>query len=230
MIFAFYLGIGLAFVTLFLNGAPELAGPTAGAAGERLAIPLIASTILLMGFWVAGARVVFSMPLQLRANWVFRVLPFRAGAYCLRGRRRALMLVSVLPAWLLSAALLLSFWSWKPATAHLGFLLCLGTVLAEFSADGVQRLPFTCSYLPGRSNLHLTFWLWIVLLFVGVMGIAVNEVKLLTHSLATAAVMCCLATCALAVVLRNNWLADPRRAELRFEEERPDRLLSLDLS
>jgi len=33
---------------------------------------MIASTILLIGFWVVGARVVFSLPLDLRANWIFR--------------------------------------------------------------------------------------------------------------------------------------------------------------
>ena len=80
MIFAFYLGVGLAFALFFLNAPPELTGPSADAdPWHRPSIPLLASTIVVMGFWVAGARVVFSLPLDLRANWVFRVMPFRAG-------------------------------------------------------------------------------------------------------------------------------------------------------
>jgi hypothetical protein len=59
MIFAFYLGIGLAFAILFLNAPPELAGPDAGSPWDTLSVPLLASTIMLMGLWVLGARVVF---------------------------------------------------------------------------------------------------------------------------------------------------------------------------
>jgi hypothetical protein len=32
-----------------------------------------ASTIVLMGLWVVGARVVFSLLLDLRANWILVV-------------------------------------------------------------------------------------------------------------------------------------------------------------
>src|ERR1019366_4255474 len=80
---------------------------------------------------------------------------------CLNARRRALFAMSVVPAWAISAAFLFSLWPWRPAAAHLAMLAFLGIILAEFSFDGVQKIPFTCSYLPGKSNLHLTFWLWI---------------------------------------------------------------------
>jgi CubicO group peptidase (beta-lactamase class C family) len=230
MIFAFYLGVGFAFLILFLSAPAEVSGPTAGDPLHQPSVPLLASTILLMGFWVVGARVVFSLPLDLRANWIFRVMPFAAGRRCLSARRRAVFALSVTPAWAISAALLFWLWPWRPAAAHLAVLAFLGIILAEFSFDGVQRIPFTCSYLPGKSNLHLTFWLWIILLFVGVVGAAVNELKALESPTASAAVLACLGIAALFAVVRNNWLAGPSRAELRFEEEPPDRLLSLDLS
>src|ERR1022692_3308665 len=89
MIFAFYLGMGLALAILFLNAPPELSGPDAGGPWDTLSVPLLASTIMLMGLWVVGARVVFSLPLDLRANWIFRTIPFRAGRPCLNARRRA---------------------------------------------------------------------------------------------------------------------------------------------
>ena len=230
MIFAFYLGVGFAFLILFLGAPPAVSGATAGDPWHQPSVPMIASTVLLMGFWVAGARVVFSLPLDLRANWIFRVMPFAAGQQCLNARRRALFAMSVVPAWAISAAFLFSLWPWRPAAAHLAMLAFLGIILAEFSFDGVQKIPFTCSYLPGKSNLHLTFWLWIVLLFVGIVGAAVNELKALESPAASAAVLACLGIAALFAILRNNWLASPSRAELRFEEEPPDQLLSLDLS
>jgi len=112
---------------------------------------------------------------------------------------------------------------------HLAILALLGIFLAEFSFDGVLRIPFTCSYLPGKSNLHLTFWLWIVLLLVGVVGAAVNELKTLESPAASAAVLAGLATAAGFAILRNRWLAGPSRAELRYEEVPPGQLLSLDV-
>ncbi len=113
---------------------------------------------------------------------------------------------------------------------HLAALAFLGIILAEFALDGAQKIPFTCSYLPGKSNLHLTFWLWVFLLVVGIVGIAVNELKALESLAASAAVLAGLGIAAAFCTLRNNWLALPGNAELRFEEIPPDQLVSLDLS
>jgi CubicO group peptidase (beta-lactamase class C family) len=230
MIFAFYLGFGLAFAILFLNAPPEVSGPSSPNPGNLPSIPLLASTIVVMASWVVGARVVFSLPLDLRANWIFRVMPFRAGRQCLSARRRALFALSVAPAWAISAAALFWLSPWKPAAVHLALLGCLGIVLAEFSFGGIQKIPFTCSYLPGRSNLHVTFWLWIYVVLGGIVGCAISEREMLESPVACAAVLAGFGIAALFAMLRNNWLASPSQAELRYEEEPPDRLLSLDLS
>ena len=56
---------------------------------------MLASTILLMGCWVAGARVVFSLPLDLRANWIFReLLTYMLGDPHTIERAIALILIS----------------------------------------------------------------------------------------------------------------------------------------
>ncbi|MBV9037448.1 MAG: serine hydrolase [Acidobacteriaceae bacterium] len=230
MMFAFYLGVGFAFAILFLNAPREFSGPTASGPWDSLSVPLLASTILLMGFWVVGARVVFSLPLDLRANWIFRLMPFHAGLMCLRARRRALLVLSVVPSWALSAAFLFPLWPWREAAAHLAVLAFLGIILAEFTFDGVQRIPFTCSYLPGKSKLYLTFWLWIFLLVTLIISAALNERKALQSAAATAALLAGLGIAALLCILRNNWLADSNFAELRYEEVPTDQLLSLDLS
>jgi CubicO group peptidase (beta-lactamase class C family) len=229
MIFAFYLGVGFAFAIVFLNAPRELSGPTAAGPWDQLSVPLLASTITMMGVSVIGARKVFSLPLDLRANWVFRAVPFHAGRECLAARRRALLAVSVIPVWTMSAVLLLSLWPWRLAAAHLAVLLLFGIILAEFSFDGVQRIPFACSYLPGRSKLHLTFWLWISMLLAGTIDAAINERDALESFWGTTAVLLGLGLAAAVCILRNNWLAQPSRAELRFEEVPTDQVLSLDL-
>jgi hypothetical protein len=97
MIFAFYLGLGFAFAIVFLNAPRELSGPTGGGPWDELSAPLLASTATMIGVAVVGARKVFSLPLDLRANGIFRALPLPAGPQCGEARRRALLAVSVAP-------------------------------------------------------------------------------------------------------------------------------------
>jgi CubicO group peptidase (beta-lactamase class C family) len=229
MILAFYLGLASAFGLLLLNVPPELSGPTQGDQWHRPSVPMLASTICLMIFWVAGTRVAFSLPLDLRANWIFRTLPFAAGPRCLRARRRALLVLSVVPAWTISAVAVLSLWPWGLAAAHLAGLACLGVFLAEISFRGVQKIPFACSYLPGKSQVHVAFVLWIYLLLSGVLGAAIWEVDALERPASTAAMLAILGAAALFAALRNDWQARPAMAELRYDEEPPDRLVNLDL-
>jgi hypothetical protein len=194
-----------------------------------LSVPLLASSIVFVGLWVVGTRVVFSLPLDLPASWIFRVAPFGAGQRCLRARRRTLLVVSIAPPLAASAALLFCLWPWRPAAAHMAALAFAAIILAEFSFDGVQRIPFTCSYLPGRSKFHLTFWLWLFLLGGLVLATADNERKALETFSGTVAVLTALGAGAIACVLRNNWLARRNTIELRFDEVPSDQLLSLDL-
>jgi hypothetical protein len=70
----------------------------------------------------------------------------------------------------------------------------------------------------------------IYILLMVILGAAINERKALQDPAATAAILAGLAIAAVFAILRNNWLAAPSRAELRFEEEPPDKLTSLNLS
>lgn len=230
MIFAFYLGVAFAFAVLFINAPQEVMDQRIANPWDPLSAPLLGSTIMLMGLWVVGTRVVFSLPLDLRANWIFRTMPFEASRHSLSARRRALFALSVAPACALCAAILFSLWPWRPAAAHLAVLALLGIALAEFSFEGVQKIPFTCSYLPGKSNFHLTFWLWIFLGISLITGAALHERTALQSPGGTAAVLAGLGALAAFWFFRNNWLASPRHAELRFEEEPPDKVVSLNLS
>jgi len=229
MIFAFYLGAGLAFAMLFLNAPADVAGPDAGSPWAPASLALLAATITLTGFWVRGARVVFGLPLDLKANWIFRAAPFGAGRACLGGRRKAIYAVSVVPAVAVSAAVLLRVWPWRIAAAHVAVLALMGIILAEFSFDGVQKIPFTCSWLPGRTNLHVTFWLWLYVILAGIVAAARGESEALGNPPAIGAVLAGLGAAAIFCVVRNHRAAAAGDAELRFEEEPPDKLLSLNL-
>lgn len=229
MIFAFYLGAGIAFALLFVNAPAEISGLQEAGPWKAASIELLAASVVLTGFWVRGARVVFGLPLDLRANWIFRAAPFGAGRQCLSGWRRAIYTVSVAPAVAVSAAVLFWVWPWRVAATHVMVLALMGIILAEFSFDGVQKIPFTCSWLPGRTNLHFTFWLWLYVILAGIIAGAKGESEALGNATATGALLAGLAVVAAVCVIRNNRAAAPGEAELRFEEEPADKLVSLNL-
>ena len=117
--------------------------------------PLLAASILIMCSAVLGTRVVFSVPLELRANWIFRIVPPPGVRECLVASRRALYGLAVAPVLAVMAALFFSIWPWRAAAAHLVVLVLLGMIVGELSLRHFQKIPFTCSYLPGKSYFHI---------------------------------------------------------------------------
>ena len=164
---AFYLGMGFAISVLYLRSQLAQRQPTTA--------PVLAASIIMMILWVVGTRVVFSIPLDLRANWIFRVIPIRGGLDCLSARRRAMFALAIAPALLSFAVWFLSLWPLKQAIAHLALIGLFGAILAELCLQGIQKIPFTCSYLPGKSNFHITFLLCVSFLIPLINRVAMFE-------------------------------------------------------
>lgn len=155
VILSFYLGLAFG-ATMFLAKTPALQMGFSGIDPWRhLNTPMLVASIAMMAAAVLGARIVFSMPLDLRANWVFRITPVPGGAVCLRASRRSMFALSVVPIWLVSAAVFLYMWPWREAAGHLVILGLLGTFLMEVCLYSFRKIPFTCSYLPGRTYAHM---------------------------------------------------------------------------
>jgi hypothetical protein len=121
-----------------------------------LAIPLILSFFLL-----SGMRVVFTIPAELHANWVFQLAEDESWLDCCSGARKAMVLRAVL-------LLLLLFpfyaflWGWLVGFQHLVFGLMLSLILVEVLLMNFRKVPFTCSYQPGKAYitvLGVFYWL-----------------------------------------------------------------------
>ena len=228
VILAFYLGMAGAF-TIMLVKTPLAAMP-AGAAADwwhQPNVPLLASSLLMLGFWVVGARVVFAMPLDMRANWIFRITPVRGGRVCMAARRRSLWVLGVSPVWVGSATLFFWLWPWREALGHLALLLLVGAIVVEASLRGTQKIPFTCSYLPARGNFH-PFWIFIGLPVMLVVRLAELERQALENPPVFSGVLAGLAI--LAVVAW--WIMTPDKWEevpVEFEEVPVDHIQTLGL-
>jgi CubicO group peptidase (beta-lactamase class C family) len=224
LLLAFYLGIGFAAAILF-----KKSDETLGATDAVPQLSVLCSTMVMMILCVVGIRIVFSLPIDMRANWIFRSTPTPAGPECMIARRRALYTFSVVPVCLVSAALLFSIWPWQAAAKHLGVLVLLGSVIAELCLRGTQKLPFTCSYLPGKANFNVVLQLSGMVTLPLIVKAAELERDSFDHAAGYAAmvgVLLALAVCARWSTARQ---AGSEAGELRFEEAMEPAVFALDL-
>lgn len=167
-----------------------------------------------------------SMPHALRANWIFRVTEIRKVPVYLSSVRRALFVLAMAPVWLLLAILFLLRWPTWQIAGHLALLGLVGMIVVELSLYGFHKLPFTCSYLPGQSKVHVVFW-GLLLVLVPLIS-ARFEKRILTQPLECLCMIAAFGAVAAGVRWRTTVFARSAE-ELTFEEEYPPEIFSLNL-
>ena len=228
VILTFYLGaaLGLAF---FISKAPLLGQQGAATHSWYLvSTPLLMSSILVMCGAAVGARVVFSLPMELRANWIFRVMPTPGASLCVAANRRLLYGLAVLPAGAAMAVLFFCIWPWRVAAAHLVMLGLIGILVSELSLRNFQKIPFTCAYLPGKSHFHMAVVIFLSLMLRFENG-AAFELGALNDPALYAALVAILVTLAGAIRWRTAVQAKSEEAGVQFEDEPEPAVLRLGL-
>lgn len=227
LLLAAYYGVGFAFALVYAkdvwNGSYEstfwdLFGLHAKVSWGEPSIPMLVPSLVMLLFGVAGTRAVFACPMNLPANWIFRLTETRDSAEYVFAVRRSLYLVSAAPIWLISAVFYLSLWPIMQALQHLAVLVLIGIILVEISLFGFRKIPFTCSYLPGKANLHLRLGVYapLFLLFAD-RGVAV-ELWTLQEPEFFGLLVLALVTVAYWARRRTSLQATASRAGLIFED------------
>ena len=224
LILGFYLGIGLAFTSLLLKGS----GAALSNAPCDESTPLWAASIMMMVLAATGTRVAFAVPLDLRANWIFRAVGVRAGLETLAASRRALLLVSVAPVWLATAVVCLALSPERQNAGHVLVLGVLGMILADICLLRFRKIPFTCSYLPGKSRVHIAFLAALGLLLAGSEA-ARLERQALQRTGSMAEMLALLLVVWVCFRRTTVALARTEEQEPLFEEEAPPAVLGLRL-
>ena len=178
---SFYLGLAFAIVILGSKD-PALQARVAAGGLQYSDLIILISSVLVMCAAIAGVRIAFSMPLDLRANWVFRTMPLHGGTGQLRATRRSLYALSLVPAWIVTAAVLVRMWPWKQVTVHLAVLGLFGGIIVELLLLNFRKIPFTCSYLPGKSNMIVILVLFAMLGFSAMINALDFELHALMES------------------------------------------------
>jgi hypothetical protein len=169
VILAFYLALVFAIALSTMRAVLRTSAP------HTLTANFILATFLMMTYAVVGFRSVFSLPLSLNANWVLRITEMHPTRDYVAATRWSLILFAVVPICSISAVLSLSFRPLHQAMASLPILALVGLILADLSLIGFYKIPFTCSYLPGKTNIQFIFWGFPILFFPLAMSMSEYE-------------------------------------------------------
>ena len=119
--------------------------------------PLHAPAFVLPFFALVGFRLAAVYPASLEANWIFRLTEAPGSADYAAGIRRAAQRAVVLPLLALLAVPYAFLWGPIAAAAHLALALLVALVTVEWLFAGFPKVPFTCTYQPGKANLRVTW-------------------------------------------------------------------------
>jgi hypothetical protein len=125
-------------------------------AAGMLSVPLTLSF-----FTISGLRGVFNFPAELRANWIFQMAESEDRLPHLRAVRKWIVLMGIAP--LFAVLVPLEIWTrgWALAFAHLTFAVVLSLVLLNLLLVWFRKIPFTCSYFPGKTSMAVMFFIYL---------------------------------------------------------------------
>jgi hypothetical protein len=219
MLLATYVGVAAALVvsTFIRLLASERAF-------ETPTVALLSMPLVFYFFTLVGMRALFGIPIAIKANWVFRLhAPEDRRHAAVAGARLALLLAIVAPIAVAAGFLGISLWGIGPGAIHFGVTAALGMLLVDVLLVGLRKIPFACTYYPGRSRAP-TLWPFFVMAFVVyayVLADAEHAAMTSRFVLGVLLVSIAVAIAGLAHLRRTSLQRPPR---LVYEEEEPGRI------
>lgn len=193
--------------------------------GEALlAVPLVMSFFLL-----SGMRMIFTLPAELRANWIFRLTENEEGTKCLTGVRKAMVAFGIAPLFSLLFPVYAVLWGWRPALLQLLFGLTLAAILVEVLLLNFQKIPFTCSYLPGKANITLLGFAYWFAFTTYAYTMAALEYNVLHDPILLALILGVAIPLLAGLVIYRNWRL-ARGFAFIFEDQREPVVRTLELA
>jgi hypothetical protein len=217
LLMAIYIGGALALVA---SGIVPVA-LTNGLAGFTTPGVVLLSAPLVIGFFaLVGMRVALAIPVEPKANWIFRQSEPGDRAGAIDGVRAAMLVVGVLPTSLLAIVTAGALWGAWSAVAHAAICTVMGWLLVEILLMGVVKIPFTCSYFPGRSRVGTLWSLYLTGFATYSFTTAAWEVEFLARPRAVAIFIAVIASAITVLTIRRHRHLASLHG-LRFHEEDP---------
>ncbi len=229
LLFAVYVGVALGFVAMAVlvswpgaeaeSGVARFMRVAMGVRGDARGLEAPTTALLciphvLAFFTLVGLRVLFTIPSELSANWVFRVTETNDTTGYLRAARLALRL-SLVPIVAVTLPGYWLLWGAPLAIGHTVLWVWLAMVLAELLLFRFHTVPFACAYVPGRDRILLLGGVGLMAMSFYVIGASRTEVLLLADPVRWATAGAMLTIC-LAVAASVNGCAGQTARSLTF--------------
>lgn len=219
ILLATYIGVAAAVVLSTLSPLIARRGMTAldGPGVELLSVSLVFNF-----FALCGMRVLLAIPIDIKANWTFRLhAPDDRMLAAIGGVRTALLLAFVAPIALVAGVVGVTLWGMQTGALHGLFTGAFGMLLVDVLLIGLRKIPFACTYYPGRSRAPTLWPLYGIAFSMYVYSLARLEAAVLSRPLLLGAVFVLVAAlvAGLAHVRRRDLQTPPGFV---YEEEDPD--------
>lgn len=150
---ATYLGVGIALALLGLGEIFVHSHRSAFLASLRRPDEALLSVPLILSFFMlSGMRMIFALPAELAANWVFRTTEHDDHKDHLNGVRKAMTLLGIAPLFVVLFPFYAVLWGLGAALLETAFGVLLALVLVELLLLNFNKIPFTCSHAPAKAN------------------------------------------------------------------------------
>jgi len=123
-----------------------------------LTIPIIISF-----FYLLGLRGVVNMPTSLNANWIFRLTEGEKRRHYFSALRKGIFFLNLLPLHIVLFAFYLFFWDGLTALYHCFYCFVLSVLVMEVFFHRNFKIPFACSYLPGKEKIQLLWFVYLIM-------------------------------------------------------------------
>ena len=226
LLFAAYGGLGLALA--FAYARSYLYGYAANP-WNQANMPFIAASVVVLFMAIIGARAVFALPVSEPASWMFRLTAVYPPASYFAAVRKSLFVLAAAPVWTGCAILCLTAWPARPALEHLALLAALSVLLVQRALHRFRKIPFACSYLPGKANLHVRVYaLGALFLFLADSGSRL-EFWTLDRTARFAVLLVVISALAVWARRRTVAFANAPGNRIQFEDLPPAEIFALDL-
>ncbi len=152
MILLAYAGIALGWILNGLSDMPKSARHDAGTVGVLVVlVPLVACCSICLAL-----RYLWALPVELRANWVFQMNESQGRGAWFNAVERFLVWYGIVPIYAATVPAAVAVFGPLRAVAGSVIGLLAALLAFEFLFRHWRKLPFTCSYLPGKQDVWRT--------------------------------------------------------------------------
>ena len=215
MILMGYCGFGFAILMSGIVGVRSAVAPDRVAAAT-----FIYAHVVFLAFLLIGLRHLFGIPTSLRANWMFQLTEREGRGDWLRAVDRFVLMNGVAVMLLAPFPLELKLVGWH-AVVEVALFGGFALLCYEWAFSSWEKLPFTCSHLPGKTPMWIRF-----LQFLGLLGALPVVNYILLSGVYYPTVFLVVMTVQLAVWKRIHASREDGWGEQRLQyEETPDQAI-----